>query len=401
MQGRKILLGITGGIAAYKSASLIRLLKKQEAEVKVICTPEALDFVTPLTLSTLSQNPVYHQFADKDTGEWTNHVELGSWADLFLIAPCTANTLAKMVTGQADNLLLATYLSARCPVMIAPAMDVDMYHHPATQQNIKLLQERNHVILEPEEGFLASGLFGKGRMVEPEDIVQDIMHYFAERFRFSEHTVLITAGPTKEDIDPVRFISNHSSGKMGFAFAEQFANEGAKVILVKGPTSAPAPMHPNIEIHEVQSALQMLSICLEKHKSADICVFTAAVADYRPAQVSESKIKKESEKDITLQLVKNPDIAAELGLKKLAHQYHLGFALETENGETNALRKIKVKNFDAIVLNMVDSDNNPFGGDDNDVVYITNKGNKLALGRSSKHTIAQKVINLIYESLYA
>lgn len=396
LNGKKILLGVTGSIAAYKAAVLTRLLVKNGAQVKIICTPDALKFITPLTLSTLSNDKVYSSLADEATGLWTNHVELGMWADLMLIAPCSANTLAKMALGLADNLLLTTYLSARCPVMIAPAMDLDMYAHEATQHNIQLLIRRGHHIIEPATGFLASGLEGKGRLEEPEHIIERLQQYFAQSGRFTGKTVLITAGPTHEAIDPVRFIGNHSSGKMGYAFANAFAAEGAKVILVHGPGTATPPRHHNIHTIPVTTALEMMEACAAHHPQVDVAVFTAAVADYRPVSKANQKIKK-AEQAFQLELVKNPDIAQTLGQQKKANQFHLGFSLETEKGIANARKKLLEKNFDAILLNMADEHNAPFGSDYNTVEFITMRGDSFTFNNQSKVEIAQKVVNLIYE----
>ena len=372
LKGKKILLGVTGSIAAYKAAHLIRLLVKQEAEVKVIMTPAALDFITPLTLSTLSKNPVLVEFQKSNTGEWNNHVELGLWADIIIVAPASANTLAKIAHGICDNLLLATYLSARCPVFFAPAMDLDMLQHPATQANLTNLQKFGNHLIEPGFGELASGLVGNGRMAEPEEIVAQIESFLSQKKKLTGKKALVTAGPTYEAIDPVRFIGNHSSGKMGFAIAEALAQEGALVDLVVGPTHEQTTQ-AGITLHPVTSAEEMYNECHKLFPSSDITVLSAAVADYKPLRTANQKIKK-SEDNLILELTKTRDIASELGKMKKNGQIIVGFALETENEKNNAEKKLKSKNFDFIVLNSLNHSGAGFGHDTNKVEIIGKNG---------------------------
>jgi phosphopantothenoylcysteine decarboxylase/phosphopantothenate--cysteine ligase len=322
LSDKKILVAVTGSIAAYKTAFFVRLLVKAGAQVKVVMTRSATDFITPLTLSTLSKNPVYLEFYDSKDGSWSNHVELGLWADLMIIAPASANTIAKMAQGICDNLLLATYLSARCPVMIAPAMDLDMLQHHSTQKNLKTLISFGNSIIEPTDGELASGLSGKGRLAEPEELLKELEDYFKKKDKLTGKTVLITSGPTHEAIDPVRFIGNHSSGKMGAALAEVASSMGAKVTFITGPVST-LPFSPNVEIQKVTSANEMLDAVQKHHKQSDIVIFAAAVADYRPAEISEEK-RKRSGNQISIDLVENPDIAATLGKQKSPSQLHIG-----------------------------------------------------------------------------
>ncbi|HEX6223711.1 MAG TPA: bifunctional phosphopantothenoylcysteine decarboxylase/phosphopantothenate--cysteine ligase CoaBC, partial [Chryseolinea sp.] len=348
LSGKKIILGVCGGIAGYKSAVLTRLLVKAGAEVKVVMTPSAHQFITPLTLSTLSKNPVLTSFEKETTGEWNNHVELSLWADALIIAPATANTIAKIAGGLCDNLLLATYLSARCPVWLAPAMDLDMLQHPATKMNLEKIRNFGNVIIEPAYGELASGLTGNGRMAEPEDILSQIEFFFNGSQKLKGKSVLVTAGPTYEAIDPVRFIGNHSSGKMGFAIAEELAREGAVVHLVTGPTDQKT-RQAGITVSPVISAEEMYNACTAVFGQTDITVLAAAVADYRPAVQSKEKIKKNG--SMTLELTKTQDIAASLGKIKQKDQFVVGFALETEHEQDNALKKLESKNFDLIVLN--------------------------------------------------
>ena len=368
LRGKRILLGITGSIAAYKAALLTRLLIKEGAEVQIIMSTSALDFITPLTLATLSKRPVLHEFHKPATGEWQNHVELGLWADLFILAPLTANTLAKLANGICDNLLTATYLSARCPVMVAPAMDLDMYEHPAVRGNLNKIRHFGNIILDAEEGELASGLVGQGRMMEPEHILADVHNHFKIETPLSGKLFLVTAGPTYEAIDPVRFIGNHSSGKMGIAIAEQIAKEGGEVILVLGP-SALEVSHPLIKTIRVTNASEMYEVTLAHHPDMDCCIFAAAVADYTPMQPSSQKIKKKEE-DLTILLKKNTDIAATLGGLKRPDQIHIGFALETENEVANAKKKLESKNFDLIVLNSLKDKGAGFQHDTNRVTFI-------------------------------
>lgn len=397
MEGRKIILGITGSIAAYKAAVLTRLLVKEGAEVKVIMTESAKDFITPLTLATLSKHPVLTEFVKNQAGEWNNHVELGLWADAMVIAPASANTLAKMAHGECDNLLLAVYLSARCPVFIAPAMDLDMLQHPSTKRNLDTLKDYGVLTIDPAHGELASGLVGVGRLAEPEEIVERLRAFFNEKKKLSNKRALVTAGPTHEALDPVRFIGNNSSGKMGFAIAESLANQGAKVTLVTGPTHL-TMSHPGIEVKRVTSAQEMYEACQKVFKDADITVLSAAVADYRPAQTAPQKIKK-TEQDLAIQLVKTPDIAAELGKQKKNGQRIVGFALETENEESNAKKKIEAKNFDLIVLNSLNDSGAGFGHDTNKISVINRKGEIQKFSLKSKKDVAADIVNAIV-SLY-
>ncbi len=393
LKGKKILLGVTGSIAAYKSAMLVRLLVKQEAEVKVILTPSAHDFITPLTLSTLSRNPVLTAFAASDTGTWNNHVELGLWADAIVIAPASANTLAKMAHGLCDNLLLATYLSARCPVFFAPAMDLDMLAHPATRNNLATLQANGNILIQTNVGELASGLTGDGRMAEPEEIVESLRQHFDVKKKLSGKRALVTAGPTYEALDPVRFIGNHSSGKMGFAIAEALATAGATVDLVTGPTALQLK-HPAVTVHAAVSADDMFAACRRLFPTADITVLSAAVADYKPAVRAEQKIKKTGD-TLTLELVRTPDIAASLGKEKRNGQVLVGFALETEQEEANARKKLEAKNFDFIVLNSMNDAGAGFGGNTNKVRIIGRSGPPVDYPVKSKKEVAQDIVQTI------
>ncbi|GGZ28443.1 phosphopantothenoylcysteine decarboxylase [Echinicola pacifica] len=397
LQGKKIVVAVTGSIAAYKAAHLTRLLVKEGAEVQIIMSTSALDFITPLTLSTLSKRPVYHRFHHSETGEWTNHVELGLWADLFLIAPISASTLAKIATGNSDNLLTATYLSARCPVMVAPAMDLDMYQHPSVQQNLRTIEGYGNIILAAESGELASGLSGQGRMMEPEHIVQHLKSYFQDtdiKKSFSGKTALVTAGPTQEAIDPVRYIGNHSSGKMGLAIALELAEKGAKVELILGPVSLALPTHPNIHITKVISAHQMYEAAAKLHQNTDLSVFAAAVADYAPAHPAKDKIKKAAE-DFSISLKKNIDIAAKLGEVKKSHQVHIGFALETSNENQNALSKLERKNFDLVILNSMNDQGAGFKHDTNKVTIFHKDGKIHRTELMSKTDIAKEIVKSI------
>lgn len=398
LEQRKIILGVTGSIAAYKSAMLARLLVKAGAEVRVVMTRGAHDFITPLTLSTLSRNPVFTEFIKDSSGQWTNHVELGLWADAFVIAPATANTIARMAHGICDNLLLAVYLSARCPVFIAPAMDLDMLQHPATQKNIETLTAYGNRIIEPGYGELASGLTGTGRMAEPEEIVETLNNFFRRHQRLKGKKALVTAGPTREAIDPVRFISNHSSGKMGYAVAEALADAGAEVHLVSGPTDQHT-RHPRINVINVTTAAEMLKASTALFDDADIAVLSAAVADYRPAQAATQKIKK-SDEEQTLTLVRNDDIAATLGKKKHNGQLIVGFALETNDEEANALKKLKSKNFDLIVLNSLRDEGAGFGHDTNKVTLYDGVS-KSSFPLKSKKQVAKDIVEAIIERTHA
>ena len=395
LEGRKIVLAVTGSIAAYKSAHLVRLLVKEGALVKVLMTPAAHDFITPLTLSTLSKNPVLTAFSEGNQGEWNNHVELGLWAEVMIIAPLSANTLGKMVQGICDNLVLATYLSARCPVIIAPAMDLDMLQHPSTLQNLETVARFGNHLVEPGVGELASGLIGKGRMAEPEEIVDYLITFFRQQNRLSGKTALVTAGPTHEAIDPVRFIGNNSTGKMGYAIAEALATSGAEVHLVSGPTNL-ALEHPRVSITRVTSAREMYDACQQKFPTTQIAVLSAAVADYRPVVQAQSKIKKSGE-NITLELTQNPDIAAELGRQKKAGQFVVGFALETDNERANAEKKLATKNFDLIVLNSLRDAGVGFGHDTNKVTVMGKKAFVREFPLKSKKQLAYDIVDTIIQ----
>lgn len=397
LEGKKILIGISGGIAAYKINYLIRDLIKKGAEVQVLMTPSAENFVSKLTLSTLSKKPVYSDFYSKD-GTWNNHVEFALWADLMLIAPCTANTLGKMVHGICDNLVIATYMSAKCPVFIAPAMDLDMYQHPSTKQNLELAEDFGHFIIPAESGELASGLMGQGRMAEPETIADTIASFFNSNQNsknLTGKTVLITAGPTYEAIDPVRFIGNHSSGKMGFSIAQEAANRGAKVILISGPSSQQIH-HQNIEIHRVTSAKEMYAQVFDYFENVDIAIASAAVADYAPKEIAKEKIKKNDD-SLTIELVKNPDILKTMGDKK-GKQYLVGFALETQNEEENAKGKLQKKNLDMIVLNSLRDEGAGFKNDTNKIKIFT-KTEKKEFTLKSKDEVASDILNFIEEQI--
>ncbi|SFE50563.1 bifunctional phosphopantothenoylcysteine decarboxylase/phosphopantothenate--cysteine ligase CoaBC [Thermoflexibacter ruber] len=400
IKNKKILLGVTGSIAAYKSAFLVRLLVKAGAEVKVIMSQSATDFVAPLTLSTLSKNPVLIDFQKDKTGEWNNHVELGLWADVMLIAPASANTIAKMANGLCDNLLLATYLSARCPIFLCPAMDLDMLAHPSTLHNLQKLQEFGNHVIEPKEGELASGLFGKGRMAEPEEIVVSLEHFFESQKQAKKlhgKKALITAGATREYIDPVRFISNNSSGKMGYAIAEELAAQGAAVTLISGKTYLSIQ---NSHIHKinVETAAEMFEATVAHVADNDIIVHCAAVADYTPKEKASQKIKKK-ENDLTIELVKTKDIAKEVGHLLQPHQFHVGFALETNEEIKNAKEKLQKKNFDMIILNSLQDKGAGFEHDTNKVSIIDKTGQIIDLPLKSKKEVAQDIVRLIVSKL--
>lgn len=387
LDGRRILLGITGSIAAYKAAVLCRLLKTAGADVRVVMTPLAKQFTTPLTMATLSKNPILVEFFDPENGAWNSHVALGEWADCYLIAPATANTLAKMATGVADNLLLTTYLSARCPVVVAPAMDLDMYAHEATQQNLRTLAARGVRIVEPEEGELASGLQGKGRMAEPDRIAAFVGGLLDEKKKtLAGKRLIVTAGATIEAIDPVRFISNHSSGKMGYAIAGELAARGAAVTLVTGRTSLPTPA--GVERVDVLSAAEMYEAAVGAFDASDGAVMCAAVADYTPAHVSDTKIKK-GDGGLTIELRRTRDIAAELGARK-GGRVLVGFALETDDEEAHAEAKLTKKNFDFIVLNSLRDPGAGFRGDTNKVTLIDRAGRE-ELPLMSKREVAARI----------
>ena len=394
LRNKKILLGVCGSIAAYKSAFLIRLLIKEGAEVKVIMTPSAPSFISKLTLSTLSKNPIFSEFEKNENGEWNNHVELGLWADLMVIAPATANSIAKFANGLCDNLLSAVYLSARCPVLIAPAMDLDMYAHPSTQNNFQKLLSYGNYIIDSESGELASGLEGKGRMAEPEHILEKIENYFSQNLPLKGKRILITAGPTYEAIDPVRFISNHSTGKMGYELAELAAAMGAEVSLITGPTSIKDPIHVNIK--RVQSASQMFDLVNAEFAHVDIMILAAAVADYTPKVVADKKIKKKEE-EFSIELTKTIDIARETGKNKKNGQITVGFALETDHELENAKGKLISKNLDLIVLNSLQDKGAGFGHDTNKITII-DKNNKIKnFELKTKKEVARDILNTILE----
>jgi len=399
LQNKKIVLGICGSIAAYKSASLARLLVKAGAEVQVVMTPDATGFITPLTLSTLSKRPVLVEYSNTETGEWNNHVELGLWADFMLIAPVSANTLAKMANGQSDNLLTAVYLSAKCPVYFAPAMDLDMWKHPATQQNIKQLQGYGNIMIPPGSGELASGLYGEGRMAEPEEIVSFLTADIKKKLPLVNQKILVTAGPTHEAIDPVRFIGNHSSGKMGFAIGDQLAAMGAEVILVTGPTSQKSHQS-GIKRVDVTSAADMLEACLKYYKDVNACIMSAAVADFTPVNVSAKKIKKQ-DNDLNIELKKTTDILKTLGEQKQKGQILVGFALETNDEEKNAIDKLQRKNLDFIVLNSLNDEGAGFKTDTNKITIIDRKLQKTTFGLKTKNEVAKDICNKVAELIKA
>lgn len=397
LEGKKILLGVCGSIASYKSAILTRLLVKAGADVKVIMTQDATHFVTPLTFSTLSKNPVFSTYYKSDTGEWNNHVELALWADLILIAPATANTLAKFANGICDNLLSAVYLSAKCRVFFAPAMDLDMWLHPAVQRNVSLLESYGNKQIKPGYGELASGLVGEGRMAEPEEVVAFLQNEFKTTLPLKGRKVLITAGPTYESIDPVRFIGNHSSGKMGFALAEELARNGASVTLISGPSSQ-VLRTPSIRRIDVSSAEEMYHSVHQEFPAADIMIMNAAVADYKPKLVESEKIKK-SPSEFTIELVKTKDILSSLGEIKREDQVLVGFALETNDEEEHALAKLKKKNLDFIVLNSLRDAGAGFQGDTNKITIIDRFLNKESFPLKSKEEVAKDICRKITEHL--
>ncbi len=398
LEGKKIILGICGSIAAYKSAPLVRLMVKAGADVRVVMTPDATGFITPLTLSTLSKNPVLVEYTSDETGEWNNHVELGLWADLFIIAPASANTIAKIANGLSDNLLTAVYLSAKCPVYFAPAMDLDMWKHEATQNNIKKLQSYGNILIPPGSGELASGLYGEGRMAEPEEIVSFVEADIKKKLPLVNQKILVTAGPTYEAIDPVRFIGNHSSGKMGFAIADQLAALGADVILVAGPT-AQKSKHNSIKRIDVTSAAEMLDACLRYYHDSKACIMCAAVADYTPVHVSAQKIKKQ-DKGLTVELKKTTDILKTLGQQKLKGQILVGFALETSNEEKNAIEKLQKKNLDFIVLNSLNDKGAGFKTNTNKITIIDHNLQKTTFKLKDKDAVATDICNKVVELIH-
>ncbi|MCL4163343.1 UNVERIFIED_CONTAM: hypothetical protein GTU68_062144 [Idotea baltica] len=389
LEGKKIILSITGSIAAYKSASLTRLLIKAGAEVQVIMTPSATSFITPLTLGTLSKHPVHTSVSDGDS--WDNHVELGLWADVMLIAPCTATTLGKMANGIADTMVVATYLSAKCPIHIAPAMDLDMWIHPSTKNNLEKLTSFGNHIIPVGHGELASGLHGDGRMAEPEDIVSHLRNHFSKKEILKGRKIMITAGPTYEAIDPVRFIGNRSTGKMGIALARACADLGAEVDLILGPT-AQIINHKSVTVHKVTSALQMFEESVRLFPTMDAGIMAAAVADFTPKSVADQKIKK-GDDDLSINLQRTKDIAANLGKSKRADQMLIGFALETNNEEANASRKLQKKNFDFIVLNSLNDKGAGFGHDTNKVRIIAKDGHDQVFNLKSKTDVAYDIID--------
>ncbi|MBP7463326.1 MAG: bifunctional phosphopantothenoylcysteine decarboxylase/phosphopantothenate--cysteine ligase CoaBC [Bacteroidales bacterium] len=393
LKGKKIIIGLTGSIAAYKAAIIVRLLVKNGAEVKVIMTPLAKEFISPLTMATLSKNPVLVDFYNPENGDWNSHVDLGLWAEAYLIAPATANTMAKMASGVADNLLLTTYLSLRCPVFVAPAMDCDMYQHKTTQQNIATLKSLGVNFIEPAEGELASGLSGKGRLEEPDIIVAALISYFSAQLSLKGKTFLVTAGPTYEKIDRVRFIGNYSSGKMGFAIAHELAHRGADVILVSGPTHL-SVNSVNIEHIKINTADDMLQACMSFYKTCDAAIMSAAVADFTPVNATSSKLKR-GQSNLSLELKPTKDIAAELGRIKRKGQLLVGFALETENETENALLKLKKKNLDFIVLNSLNDAGAGFECDTNKITIIGSDGQETAFPLKSKTEVAVDIVSKI------
>ena len=397
LKGKKIVLGITGSIAAYKSCLLIRMLIKQGAEVQVVITPAGKEFITPITLSALTSKPVVSEFFSQRDGTWHSHVTLGLWADLMVIAPASANTIAKVAHGVADNMLLTTYLSMKAPVMVAPAMDLDMYAHPATQANLQTLRSYGNIIIEPTTGFLASHLEGKGRMEEPENIVKCIEDFFRRQETLSGKTILVTAGPTYEKIDPVRFIGNYSSGKMGMAIVDECLRRGAKVKLVLGPVSIPVSKHPNLEVVNVESAAQMYDAAVSSYPSADAAILSAAVADFTPTSTADHKIKRKGD-ELSIILKPTMDIAAELGKMKTSDQVLVGFALETNDENANAQAKLKKKNFDFIVLNSLNDKGAGFRVDTNKITIIKANDSK-EYPLKSKTEVASDIIDELEQEL--
>ena len=394
LKGKHIVLGITGSIAAYKSCLIIRELIKKGAEVQVVITPAGKEFITPITLSALTHKPVVSEFFSQRDGTWNSHVDLGLWADAMLIAPATASTIGKMAHGVADNMLITTYLSMKAPVFVAPAMDLDMYAHPSTQNNLDTLRSYGNIIIEPQSGFLASGLEGKGRMEEPTVIVEKLASHLAPRTSHlaprTSKRILITAGPTYEKIDPVRFIGNYSSGKMGFALAEECARRGMQVTLIAGPVSLECSS--SIKRIDVESCEEMYDAAIEEFPNVDAAILCAAVADYRPAEVADTKIKRHDDEDLTLRLLPNKDIAAELGRRKQENQRLIGFALETNDEEINAQKKLAKKNLDFIVLNSTRNEGTTFRSDDNQISIISDNGKK-DFAKKPKSEVARDIID--------
>lgn len=392
LKNKHIVLGITGSIAAYKAASLARLLVKEGAEVQIVITPAGKEFITPVTLSALTGKPVVSDFFGANDGTWHSHVDLGLWADLMLIAPATASTLGKMANGIADNMLITTYMSMKAPIVIAPAMDLDMFAHPSTMRNLSILQSYGNHIIEPASGELASHLIGKGRMEEPEKIVSYVKELLEKRESLSKKKILITAGPTYEKLDPVRFIGNYSSGKMGFALAEECANRGAEVILIAGPVSLKIA-HPNITRIDVESAEEMYQASIANFENMDTAILCAAVADYRPKEQAESKIKRQDGIDLSLELIPNKDIAASLGKLKKVGQTLIGFALETDDEQNNALKKIEKKNLDFIVLNSLKDSGAGFQCDTNKVTIMSRNGSLKSFNLKDKKIVAKDILD--------
>ena len=398
LEGKNIVLGITGGIAAYKSVMLLRLLIKAGAQVQVVMTPNAKEFVTPVTFSSLSGKPVVSEFFTANTGEWHSHVDLGLWADLMVVAPATASTLAKMANGIADNMLVTTYLSAKEDVMVAPAMDLDMWKHPSTQRNLRQLMADGVMVIAPGSGQLASGLEGKGRMAEPEEILAEIENYFNRNKDLQGKKALVTAGPTYENIDPVRFIGNYSSGKMGFEIAAELAARGAEVTLIAGPVALETPAQGEIKRINVISAEEMYEVAKKNFEDTDIAIFAAAVADYAPETFHTHKIKRENEEEMVIRLKRNPDIAASLGKMK-TKQITAGFALETDNEIENARKKLTDKNFDIIILNSLNDAEAGFMKDTNKITIIPREGEELRFEAKSKKEVARDIVDYFSELL--
>jgi len=396
LQGKKVLIGITGSIAAYKIPLLVRLFIRNGAQVKVVMTPSACDFVTPLTLSTLSQSPVYIKPFNEADGSWTSHIELGSWADIIIMAPLSANTMAKLATGITDNLLTAVYLAARCPVFFAPAMDVDMFNHPSTQANIRTLQSFGNILISPSEGELASGLHGFGRLEEPENIFRIISDYFSKSASLKGKKILITSGPTIEPLDPVRFISNHSSGLMGCSIAIEAASRGAKVTLISGPVKE-LPVHPYIEVVSINTAAEMFEEAVKAFRKADIAIMAAAVADFTPVNVLDKKIKKGMSETLAIELKATQDILAECGKLKKAGQILAGFALESDDEMNNARKKLHTKNLDCIVLNSLQDKGAGFGHQTNKVAILNKNGTARHYELKPKKDVASDIIDYISE----
>lgn len=399
LEGRKILLGVSGSIAAYKAAFFVRLLRKEGADVQVIMTPSATQFVSPLTFSVLSKRKTLFEYVSEDGAEWNNHVELGLWADLMIIAPASAHTISGMASGRAGNLLLASYLSARCPVMIAPAMDLDMYRHDATQSNLRILKKRGHLLLEAEHGELASGLIGEGRLAEPENLLEAVLTFFNPELPLRGKKAIVTAGPTIEAIDPVRYISNFSSGKMGFELAKALKEQGAEVVLIKGPTALEAPAGPD-EIIEVRTAVEMYEAARKAFADADIFIGAAAVADFRPKKEEKKKIKKDGSPAV-IELEENPDIIASLARQKKAGQWIIGFALESHNGTENAKEKIRKKGLDIIVLNSLEDKGAGFQSDSNKITIIDKENNLTKFELKPKREVAADIVQYLIKYIHA